>query len=96
MSIDTEAKLTQALRVIQAYETELKKVAEESTKLVNHLQQRQLEGDRLRSRLGKMTAAYQALVALYNATVAQVPEQELHKYRTEWSQAILKLDTLDG
>lgn len=91
---EKEAAITELREFIDKVQAELKKITETSLQLVEHLNTRQAEGDRLRRRLGKLIDAYEALKNLHNGVVAGV--SDLDPLRSAWAKATLALETLDG
>lgn len=92
-----EEKLAEAQKNVRGYVDELERIAKASATLVEQFEQQQAAGDRLRSRLAKVLAVYEALelfVAAQKALLGDDPA--LKEHERVYNQAKLALETPDG
>lgn len=72
----------------------LEKIIQDSQTLIDQIVQGQRSSDALRSRLRKVTDAYETQGRLLNAHLSG--DQNIEEYRKAYSAAVLLLDTPDG
>lgn len=89
-------KNEEAMKTIAHYTEELRKIAVSTGELLNHLKQRQAEGDALRTRLRKVLDVQLAASAFISALEAGLTGSDLAPYRETYNGAMLKLDAPDN
>lgn len=92
-----EEKLQEAVRNARGYVDELEKIAKASAVLVEQYEKEQAAGGRLRDRLGKVQAVYEALELFVSAQKSLLADDPaLKEYERVYHQAKLALETPDG